>query len=176
MELLLIRHGQSLANIGQSTEIDCELSDHGHTQAISAAELLRAQDLKDFTGLVSPYQRAIQTARYFTKATGLAFSPDSRLREYGKAATIAGHHFPAETPEELVARITDFVNWAQGKKLAIISHGSPIALLMQFATQGICSTEGNFWECVPNCSLWHVREKVLTDFSAVKNLAGNPDA
>jgi phosphohistidine phosphatase SixA len=153
MELLLIRHGQSLANVGLSSEADCLLSDHGHTQAKHAAESLRARDLTGYIGLVSPYQRAIQTAQYLTAETSLAFGVDPRLREYGKTTTISGQCFPQETVEQLIDRISDFAKWALGKRLVI-------------ATTGVCRAEGNFWERVPNCGLWHIRDQILTDWTA----------
>jgi broad specificity phosphatase PhoE len=164
-ELILIRHGQSLANIGASDEVDCALSDLGHQQAMAAAKILAGQDLTGFTGLVSPYQRARHTARYLTAATGLAFETDPRIREYGKSAVIDGIHFAPESADELIARMLDFVRWTQGRKLVLISHGSPLSLIMQLATRGHCSVAGNFWESVPNCCLWHIRDGQLIDLA-----------
>lgn len=68
MRIYLLRHGQSLANAGQSDEIDCGLSDLGRQQAAAAGQALAALGV----GLIlsSPYRRCLETADAVRAATG----------------------------------------------------------------------------------------------------------
>jgi 2,3-bisphosphoglycerate-dependent phosphoglycerate mutase len=84
--LVLLRHGQSVANAaGLFTGIlDPALSDQGAAEARAAATLLRASDLVPDAVIVSPLQRASQTAAIAATELGLpagTVSVDWRLNE-----------------------------------------------------------------------------------------------
>src|SRR5450432_2573121 len=119
-ELLLIRHGESQANIGLTTHLDSCLTPRGIDQARQLGIRLAAgHDLRDFVGLTSPYQRARQTAAEISGATGIAFEIEEHVREWSDAATVNGRHFPKEIGEELVARLETFLEIHSGRKLII---------------------------------------------------------
>lgn len=131
-DLILIRHGQSLANINASNDPDCELSPLGHEQARDLALRIKALPLAGFVGLVSPYRRALQTAHYLTAATGMPFLVEEQVREFGARCDINGRCYEAETPSQFALRMKVFLRAARGK-LIVVSHGSPIAYLSQLA-------------------------------------------
>ncbi|MCU1444568.1 2,3-bisphosphoglycerate-dependent phosphoglycerate mutase [Cryobacterium sp.] len=94
--LVLLRHGQSTANAaGLFTGIlDPGLSVSGAAEAAAAAALLRANDLVPDAVLVSPLQRASQTAAIVAATLGLPASTvvvDWRLNERNYGA-LTGRH------------------------------------------------------------------------------------
>ena len=150
-ELLMVRHGQSEANVGASSDPDCALTPLGIEQAGSAGRRLRDFDLAGFTGLVSPYRRAVQTAEAIALATGVRFEVEVDLREWGPAATVAGKAYAQEPVFDTVRRLKSFLRRRAGQKLLIVSHAAPIALLTQLAWGEPPITDGAFWAGVGNC-------------------------
>jgi broad specificity phosphatase PhoE len=150
-ELLLIRHGESEANIGRSADPDCSLSDLGLEQAQKLAKRLSRYDLGDFLALTSPYRRAIQTAEEIALATGLQFVIEDSIREWGETATISGRLYEKESKEDLILRLSKFLRHVHGTKLVIVSHASPIALLSQLAWGEPPNPEGEFWSAIAHC-------------------------
>ena len=150
-ELLMVRHGQSEGNLGRSCEPDCALTELGLEQARDVARRLARLDLSGFTGLVSPYRRAWDTARQITRTTGLEFEEDPDVREWGPAAMVGGKNFAQEPVEETVRRLEAFLRRRRGQRLLIVSHAAPIALLTQLAWGEKPITEGPFWLGVGNC-------------------------
>ena len=154
VELLLIRHGEREANVGRSTDPDCSLTDRGLEQARQVARRLKSHDLSGLTGLASPYCRAQQTAAEITRITGLPFTMNEGIREWAAAATVNGRHHPAVC-EELVERLRAFLREQDGRRLVIVSHAAPIAVLVQLAWGEVPDTSGPFWAGVPNgCLRW----------------------
>ncbi len=151
VRILAIRHGESEANAGLSREVDCSLSVKGFEQARQVASQLAGDDLSGFIGLTSPYRRAMQTAAEIAKATGLPFTMEEAVREWAGAATINGRHYPVESGEQLAQRLADFLRRHDGRKLVVVSHAAPIAVLIQLAAGEPVSTQGAFWEGVANC-------------------------
>lgn len=131
-DLILIRHGQSLANINASSDPDCELSPLGHEQARDLGRRLKSLPLDSFVGLVSPYRRARQTAHYLEQETGLTFRVEEQIREFGARCDIDGACYEAESPMQFTQRMKSFLASASGK-LILVSHGSPVAYLAQLA-------------------------------------------
>ena len=160
-ELLMIRHGQSEANVGRACGPDCALTELGLEQARTAALRLAGMDLGGFTGIVSPYQRARQTAGEITAATGIEFAEDEGVREWGPAAVVGGRAFDAEPVEQAVARLEEFLRRRRGQKLLVVSHAAPIALLTQLAWGEPPNTEGQFWLGVGNCCPRWVKSTAL---------------
>jgi broad specificity phosphatase PhoE len=146
-----VRHGQSEANVGRSSEPDCAMTELGLEQARGAARRLAGFDLSGFTGVVSPYRRAVQTAREITAATRLTFEVDEGVREWGATATVGGRTYEQEPVEETVKRLEDFLRRRRGRRLLIVSHAAPIALLTQLAWGEPPTTQGQFWVGVGNC-------------------------
>jgi len=154
LELILIRHGQSEANIGQSSDPDCPLTPLGVEQSRAAGARLRNLGMdRSFTGVVSPYRRAQQTAAEIASATGLSFEVDDRIREWGPPAIIAEKVFREETDDDLRHRILHFLTHRAGK-LVVVSHGSPIGLITQLAV-GVRppKIDPSLWLDVENCCL-----------------------
>jgi broad specificity phosphatase PhoE len=83
--MILLRHGQSEFNLhfGATRRdpgiIDPRLTPLGHTQAEEAAEQLRGRGIERI--IVSPYTRALQTARPVAAALGLTVTIDPIVRE-----------------------------------------------------------------------------------------------
>lgn len=151
MELILIRHGESEGNIGLTDDPDCGLTPRGREQARQLGRRLARHDLVGFSGIVSPYRRTRDTAAEIAAASGLAFVVDDAIREWGPPATIDGRHFPAETREQLADRLGDFLNRQAGRKLIVVSHAAPIAVLTPLVWGERPNLQGAFWEGVSNC-------------------------
>ncbi|HEY4044971.1 MAG TPA: histidine phosphatase family protein [Rhodopila sp.] len=83
--MILLRHGQSEFNLHFSATrrdpgiIDPRLTELGHTQAQDAAQALMGQGIERV--IVSPYTRALQTARPVAAALGLPVTIDPIVRE-----------------------------------------------------------------------------------------------
>lgn len=150
LELLLIRHGESKANAGWSTDPDCALTQLGWEQSRAAGRQLAASGVEDFIGVASPYRRTRQTAEAINSICGLRFQIDERIREWGERATVEGKEYPHEPIEEVVVRLQGFLAEPPGRKMVIVSHATPIALLAQLARGEAPTTTGAFWEGVRN--------------------------
>jgi broad specificity phosphatase PhoE len=150
-ELLMVRHGQSEANVGTSTHPDCGLTELGLEQARAAARKLASLDLRGFEAITSPYRRALCTAQVIAEATGLRFSQEPAVREWGPTATVGEAVFEQEPVEQAVRRLEAFLRERRSQKLVIVSHAAPIAILTQLAWGEPPSTQGQFWLGVGNC-------------------------
>jgi broad specificity phosphatase PhoE len=150
-ELLMIRHGESEANVGLSTDPDCALTPRGFEQARTLAAHLARLDLRGFIALSSPYRRAVQTAEALSAAIGLRFEIDTDLREWGATAVVGGETYPQEPVEYTVARLERFLRRRAGERMVVVAHAAPIALLTQLAWGEPPVTEGKFWLGVGNC-------------------------
>lgn len=83
MELLIIRHGESEADILKVHEgrADFELTGRGHAQAKAMAEFVR--DNYDLSAIYcSTLKRAFQTATHLSEATGIPLQPEDMLMEF----------------------------------------------------------------------------------------------
>jgi broad specificity phosphatase PhoE len=80
----LIRHGESLANVGHITgggRFDSPLSPLGHEQAKRLAPLIDQLEVKPGHLYHSPLQRAYNTAKYLNAALNLPATSEDNLRE-----------------------------------------------------------------------------------------------
>ena len=150
-ELILIRHGQSEGNVGTSADPDCALTALGLQQARAVARRMAALDLSGFIAVTSPYRRAAGTAREVSLATGLTFSEDEDVREWGPACTVGGKAFEKEPVEFAAERLRRFLRRVEGRRVVVVSHAAPIALLTSLAWGEAPRTEGEFWQGVGNC-------------------------
>lgn len=131
-DLILIRHGESLANIDRSTDPNSALSPCGVEQTRELADRLAALPLEGFECRVSPYLRAMQTAQLIAERIGVSFVTDEGIREFGPRAEIDGQIFEAESTADFAARMKAFLGRVSGRVI-VVSHGSPIAYLAQLA-------------------------------------------
>jgi broad specificity phosphatase PhoE len=150
-ELLMIRHGESEANVGTSTDPDCRLTARGLDQAAALARRLRELDLRGFIAVSSPYRRAVDTAAAVARETGLRFEIDEDVREWGVTAIVGGRTYPHEPIADTVARLERFLRRRAGQRLVVVAHAAPIAVLTQLAWGEKPVTEGQFWLGVGNC-------------------------
>jgi len=157
VELILIRHAESEGNAGLSNDPDCALTAAGFEQARQLARRLIELDLSGFAGLSSPYRRARQTAEVIADMTGLSFTIDEGVREWGPATTVDGRHYPSESGEDLIERMKDFLRRHEGRKLLVVSHAAPIGALTQVAWGETPNTQGPFWDGIGNCCLRWLR-------------------
>jgi len=83
MELLIIRHAESRRNMGVTYNLDSTLTDAGMTQVCRTATWLYENfKFEDYKGLVSPYNRTLQTASVLSEILETEFHVDDRLGEY----------------------------------------------------------------------------------------------
>ena len=150
-ELILIRHGESEGNVGRSTDPNCPLTDLGLEQAATAGGQIARYDLAGFIGVTSPYRRALQTAEAIARGTGIAFTVDEAVREWGEPVTVGEREYPREQLAEVTDRLNGFLRRHQGRKVLVVSHAAPIAVLTHLAWGERPSIEGNFWAAVGNC-------------------------
>lgn len=93
MELFLIRHAQSANNAKPASQRveDPPLTELGHTQCTHLARRVTALGIDRL--ITSPFRRALQTAEYLRRATGVAPSVQVELHESG--GCVAGVEPPA---------------------------------------------------------------------------------
>jgi len=156
--LLLIRHGQSEANLqGRfAGQYDSPLTDLGHKQAAAAAEFI-AENYTPDAVYCSDLQRARQTGEHTASRLGLEVIPDAGLREIyaGAWGGIPFERMNADFPTEayrwrhdignsgcpggetvaaLAQRVWDTVRRIaeenDGKTVVISTHATPIRTLL----------------------------------------------
>ena len=93
----LIRHGESLGNIGMDSSADPSLSPKGHSQVAKCASFMKDYLNSDDIILTSPFERCITTALSIGKKTGAKVVLESALHEYFSPALINMKHLKLET-------------------------------------------------------------------------------
>ncbi|MBC8750408.1 broad specificity phosphatase PhoE [Paraburkholderia sp. WC7.3g] len=176
MDLLLIRHGQSHANVAgllNSTEQD-ELTEHGLRQAAKLRTLMESHGFVPDRVFSSPWRRALQTTEVLFKDKA-DWTVDARLGETnaGRFATWKAEDFREAFPDwgkhlsdryeggeshlELAARS---VNWLEEEVLrhaeqsglvAAVCHAGPISVISQYLLNVPLSRFPNV--LVPNASV-----------------------
>jgi broad specificity phosphatase PhoE len=164
-EFLFIRHAESEANCGRSDHCDCDLTDAGREHAKRVGRALADHfDLSGFRGIVSPYKRTRETAELISRASGIQFEISAGVREWGKDCEVLGESYPEESLERAAIRLEEFLQAVEsGSKLVIVSHATPILLLVQILVHGSASAAlktciGPFWEPIKNCGVTHVND------------------
>lgn len=132
MKLYIIRHGQTDMNVLHRMQgrTDTRLNDKGRRQAIAAADFLKKENIVPDRIIVSPLDRARETAELISGKARDRQEPDDRIIEmcFGKAEgkpneelsegfyesffrTVVDYEPPegAESFEALFSRIADFV-------------------------------------------------------------------
>jgi broad specificity phosphatase PhoE len=167
---LLIRHGESESNAGRSTHPDSALTTTGIGQARGLAQRLHHYELGGHVALTSPYRRAVETANVIGNALGIVFQTEELIREWGSEAIINGRHYPEDSKEQLVARLSNFIDLYRGKQCIVVSHAAPIAVLMQLMRNQVPDMREGFWKCVGNCCLVHEERVEDAGDQAVRRL------
>lgn len=185
MDLLLIRHGQSFANVAgllNSTEQD-GLTEHGLQQAAKLRALMESRGLVPDRVYSSPWKRALQTAEVLFHDK-CSWTIDRRLGETnaGQFATWTADEFRQNFPEfgkhlsdrygdgeshlELAARS---INWVEEEflrhadapgLLAAVCHAGPISVISQYLLNIPLSMFPNV--LVPNASITVFRKNEHT--------------
>lgn len=78
----LIRHGESLGNIGMDSSADPNLSPNGHAQVAECALLMKEYLSSNDIILTSPFERCIATAMRIGEQTGVKVVLEPALHEY----------------------------------------------------------------------------------------------
>ena len=154
----LIRHAQP-ASLGDSTlRYDIlpgpPLSTDGRAQAAMAANFLAGSPPTII--YVSPLDRTMQTAQIIAAQLGVPVSIDERLAE----------HRREEKAEEVAARVSAF--WRErvtgatpNSRVALVSHGSPIKLMMRPLGQVWTADPDRYkfdgGNMVPHAGIWRAR-------------------
>lgn len=161
--IIAVRHGQTLSSVNKlyAGHDDKELTDFGHEQARALAQDLLRRERVDAI-LSSPLQRARQTARYLSSATGLDVTIDAGLTEIdfgtwdGLTFQEARERDPelhqrwvkdtavsppgGESVQALHRRVTawrkDVVSRYAGKTVVVVTHVHPIKSLIRQGLNG----------------------------------------
>lgn len=174
-ELILLRHGESQYNAYLTDNLDSELTPKGIEQARATGKFLKEQfgNINNFVGITSPYLRCLQTSQIIREETGLEFTVNPGPREImmkyqsaevknqqDKFPEFTWEHdddllFNQESDAQFIARMKVFHESLSHEKLVIVSHGTPVNTMYEFAIglQGGADTV-NF---VKNCSVSYVR-------------------
>lgn len=107
MEILFVRHAESLWNIRATEDLDSDLSDFGkQTSLLTAKWLSQNFDFTNYTMLVSPYLRTLKTARdIVNECVNLVVEVETFCRE---------HHVGEGGPKEFIEipfRTKEFPNF-----------------------------------------------------------------
>ena len=159
-EVWLIRHAETVGSqvrrqdrVFQDT--DTPLSERGHAQALRLAERLQGQSFAMLYS--STATRAVETAKYVSKALGLDILEDKRLREIdlgawrGMSYREVAERFPAEwsmwmrrekdfhfgggesfsdTERRLVSAIEEAAQQGSGRQVAVITSQTAMGLYL----------------------------------------------
>ena len=125
--LLLIRHGESVANVeGRfAGHLDAPLSETGHVQAAITAEYIHSQYTVDAV-YASDLSRAFETGKAVADRRDISITPDSSLREIfaGDWEGAIYDDLPKQFPTSFHTWLTDIGN-------AVCDHGESIAHLQE---------------------------------------------
>lgn len=97
-EFYLIRHAQSMGNIGMDAGDDPDLSPLGHAQAKQCASLMEGYCDQDTLLLSSPFKRCLQTSEAIAQANDLKIKMVPALHEF-----FAREWFPAMNKVKLLS-------------------------------------------------------------------------
>lgn len=176
--IFIFRHAESKHNIGESDDLDSELSERGQRQA---ERLLKYLDenyrLDEYMGFVSPFQRCLETARYIPCKEMIvepaihelsSVFPEEGIIVPGRSRSYVDYtwppnnqwHFHREQPHEFLGRLRKFIQKLPEQSV-VVSHGLPCILLTRMLL-GINVNEVPEWNNdVANASLTHIENGKL---------------
>jgi len=158
-KIFFVRHAQSQFNAGSTEQFNSDLSprgkDQAHRLALAGREKIGAKP-ESFIGIVSPYNRCLQTAYKFWTMNGVKFRVDTRIGEspepvhkhqsteiikkaceytlfdwsmFGNKNTI---NYDDESDADYGTRINDFIaSLEKDKNYFIVSHMTPITHMVR---------------------------------------------
>lgn len=106
MTCILLRHGQSKANVGETEYFDSDITERGKYQIEEAA--LHVKDIMgltwpdlshEFVGFVSPYLRALRTAFVLHRRWDIPFIVDYRIGETPVGQVLEDSHLASRYKE-----------------------------------------------------------------------------
>jgi broad specificity phosphatase PhoE len=106
MKLTLIRHGQSVANLGnwdQLDHIDTPLTDLGRAQCVALRDWLKQSPPQVDALYTSTLARNLETSAYIEDALGIEAISDDRIREVGHNFADGRPMAPAELPKSYIS-------------------------------------------------------------------------
>lgn len=177
MEIILVRHGNSEANAGITTDLNSKLTSLGKMQAKATANFLSdyIKDIHNWRIISSPYKRAAATALKISERCLIDLEYDFDLREIIQEQ---GHYKPSdfpfivssrndykidrmETDDELMQRMKLF---RYADKIIIVSHGLPIQVLKDIIVNANIKKLPEWDKSYKNCSITHIKDgKLLLD-------------
>ena len=149
MKFYIFRHAETYfskfdIHYGESVE-SAEIIPEGIPATERLAKYLAGEDIDAY--YTSPFKRCTQTAEIIEKITKMKFIKDARIGEeminYGK-----------ETFNGVIDRVKDFLDQIKTKnfqRIAICSHGWPIAALVALITKGKAAR--NDFDDFPACGI-----------------------
>ncbi len=183
-EIIVVRHGQSFANIGETNHPDSEITPEGRNQVQSTADWLAAHDLSDFQGITSPLHRALQTADIIHQKTGVPFMVDFGPREVMmihndfdiplRKQEFPHFHWPwnaekatlkTEDERTYLVRVSSFVDGLPNGKYLIVSHGTPSRTIVELAAGEGLRVDLN--DYVRNASINWVKDGKMLHYNKV---------
>lgn len=102
MDIILLRHGQSEANIGLTDHLDSPLTPLGQEQARLAGARLGGEGITK--AYVSPLRRALQTVAPFCETSTPRAEVYADVCEYFNERSPGYHTFPGLSPEQIRAQ------------------------------------------------------------------------
>lgn len=186
MELLVVRHGQSIADLEDRHEgrADFELTELGCRQAKCAAEWINEHYKLDVI-LSSPLKRAAKTAEFISKEVGVDIEFDHDLMEWnngllaGLLRSEAREKFPlpegGRKPHDEFAGSESYINfraraemfWSKlihkyeredNIRICIVSHGGMINMLFRSFMMLPVNTEVKISTGDTGIHLWEVKD------------------
>lgn len=175
--LILVRHGQSVANAERRVQgwADDPLSELGMQQARTLAQWLQHNESGIERLVSSPLRRAHQTAGYIGDALRLPVTTHSGLREFGlgaledhpeealhaalKAGDIVVSHDAEPMPifaERVVQAVDEIVATAVGETILITAHLGVIAVALAHWLESDIELAWQRYGRIPNTSLTEV--------------------
>lgn len=173
-EFLFVRHAESEYNAYLTDNLDSCLTPQGEEQALATGKFLAGfPEISQFTGLVSPYLRALQTAKIISQETGVRFrvveSPREIMVKYDTVFIpirreefpefdwgdqVEAWRFDRETTGDFLTRINGFRHTLDGRVL-VVSHGTPVNAMYELTMTG--ESRASTVEYVRNASVSYVR-------------------
>ena len=183
-ELLIIRHGRSQHNMGESNELDCGLTEFGAHQARNVGKFLQHQffsgkfDICQWSIFTSPFLRCLDTTKhicaqmpvnpravvcqcfreYLNHTGDLAHIPN-RKEEYPNFKwdhyPDEGMEFAREQNETFLERMHD-AHGVLARRSIVVTHGLPA-----YALKHVAAHNANYvpvWDnSIDNCSITWIR-------------------
>lgn len=192
MELILIRHAQSMFNAGQTEHLDSQITEKGIEQAHTTGKHLKENyDFSKFKGFVSPFLRTLQTAKIINEYLKIDFEvcggPREMLlhdHELGKKGVSVGNRskefgfywpneiwdrkdgvfYKPETFQSFMDRIKLFMGklLVEEEKFLIISHASPVQAMYEFCLDEALHEVDDF-------ETHEVAPKILNNWDSIHN-------